>query len=147
MDKNGFLWALTSSGTVCIDPSTEKVIKEISVKGISMRWGALDIDKEGENLYIISGTSVYTINIDNQVEPVAPIIKHSANDDNWVSYAMGVSKENTVFIIRVLFGSITRGRVFEYDLNGNIVNKYLDTNDKEQNFFRAGIFPHYIHFL
>ncbi len=147
LDKNGMLWALTPSSAICIDPNTEKIVNEIGVSNISTRWGNMDIDKSGENLYFNSKNLIFTINIDNPTTPATPIITHSENDEHWTTYTIGVSKENTVFVVRVLFGSITRSRVFEYNLQGEIVNRYLDSNNREQPYFRAGIFSHHIHFL
>lgn len=147
IDKRGLIWALTPGSVVCIDPNTEKIINEYFVDGLSSRWGNSDIDKDGRYFYFNSGTKVYSIDTDNPSTPSKPIINHNNNDPEWTTYALGVTKENTVMIVRVLFGSITRGRVFEYDRSGNIVKYYLDSEGRNQPYFRAGIFPHYIHFL
>ena len=75
------------------------------------------------------------MDVNSAVKPTEPIFTHDMGD-NRVKYNMGVSKENTIFICDVLYGSLTRSRIYEYDNTGVLLQK-----------FNAGIFTHYIYFL
>ncbi|MFI3267171.1 MAG: hypothetical protein R3Y51_00500 [Rikenellaceae bacterium] len=147
VDNSGYVWVLSGEGVYCVDPDTEVAIKEISVADIDTYWGNIDIDNDGRWLYFNSGSDIYTIDTQNPVAPTSPIISHDNNDVSWTTYGLAVSENNTILVSRVLFGSITRGRIFEYDLEGNIVNYYTDEDGVEQPYFKAGIFPRIIHVL
>ena len=146
IDKNGNLWVVTPNNASCIDVITEKTIKEVYIPGINSWTSSIDICPKGETVYVNSGTKIYAVNIDNPIAPQEPIIIHGNNDDRWTSYHMSVSNENTIFLIRVLYGSLTRGRVFEYNTEGSIANYYIDSDGREQPYFKGGIFPHFIHY-
>ncbi len=147
IDSKGLLWVASENKIICVDPITEKCINTISIAGIDSMWGNIDIDKDGKWLYLNVENKIYSIDTDNPVASVVPIIVHDNNDEGWTTYSIGVSKENTIFIIRAMFGSITRGRVFEYNLDGELISSYADNNGIENPYFKAGIFPHYIYFL
>ena len=137
---------MTGSNISCIDVETEKVIKEVAIPNINLRVSSIDICPLGKTVYVNSGTRIYAVDVDNPIAPKEPIINHDNGDGAWTSYHMSVSNENTIFLIRVLYGSITRGRVFEYSSDGEIVCYYKDGNGRDQPYFRAGIFPHFIHY-
>lgn len=155
LDFQGYLWVRTASSVVCIDPDTEQIVSSISTPDFEdVTYGNLDIDAQARRLYFSYDTqnedgdwvsNVYSIDTQNPQTPTEPIFVHNQND-TWSTYGLQVSAENTIFVIRVKYGSITRGRVFEYDTDGNIVNYYKDDDGVEQPYFLAGIFPHYIYF-
>lgn len=147
IDKNGLIWVLTANSVVCVNPETETAVHEVAIEGINTMWGSLDIDPKGENIYLNSKNKVYSVNVDNPITPTIPVITHDNNDEQWTTYTLGVSKENTIFMVRVQLGFSTRGRVFEYRTDGKIAQKHMDDKGIEQPYFRAGVFPHHIHFL
>ncbi|MFI3315115.1 MAG: hypothetical protein R3Y04_05575 [Rikenellaceae bacterium] len=147
LDSEGLLWCLTSDGVVCVDPISESVVTKLTKDGISSLWGSIDIDNEGENLYFNVGSEVYRVDTRNMSINQTPVLIHDNDDDDWTTYTLGVSKNSTIFIVRVLYGSITRGRVFEYTTEGEIANYYTDSDGERVPYFKAGIFPHHIHFL
>lgn len=146
VDKKGLLWGIVPSGVVCIDPVSEKVVNELTMTGVDNRWGSCDMDPEGRHFYFTTGNRVYAVDTEHPTVPEVPVITHDNDDSKWTTYHMGVSPENTIFLIRVLYGSVTAGRVFEYSTEGEIVKRYPDGDGVEQPYFRAGIFPHHIHF-
>lgn len=145
-DKNGNLWIVSPGSLSCIDVESEKTIKEISLPVRNTR-STIDICPKGETIYVNIREKVYSIDVDNPIAPKEPFINHDNNDRSWTTYCMSISKENTIFIIRVLYGSITRGRIFEYSRDGELLNSYFDSSGREQPYFRAGIFPSFIYFL
>ena len=136
VDKNGMLWALGHWQLVCIDPVTERTVLELNVGSLNINsWtSSLDISPDGSTLYFNSARRVYTVDVDNPQVPTEPIIYPQRTDGRTV-YLMCVSKENTIFLSEVLYGSLSRSRVYEYDLEGNELQN-----------FRAGIFSHFIYF-
>ncbi|MFI3262482.1 MAG: hypothetical protein R3Y26_06190 [Rikenellaceae bacterium] len=147
VDNSGYIWVLSGAGVYCVNPITEVAIKEISVEGIDTYWGNIDIDADGRWLYFNSGSDIYAVDTQNPTTPTQPIFTHDNDDALWTTYGLSTTEDNTIMISRVLFGSITRGRIFEYNLSGNIVNYYTDDDGEEQPYFRAGIFPRIIHVI
>ncbi len=136
VDKNGMLWALGHWQVFCINPQTEETVYELNVGDLNINsWvSSLDISPDGKTLFFNSARKVYTINVDNPQVPTSPIIA-PVRDDGRTVYNMCISKENTIFLCEVLYGSLSRSRIYEYDLEGNLLQE-----------FRAGIFSHYIYF-
>lgn len=136
VDKNGLLWALGHWQLIAIDPRTETTVCELNLSELNINsWtSCLDISPDGSTLYFNSSQRVYTVNVDDPQVPTKAIELPSYNDGRTV-YVMCISKENTIFLSEVLYGSLSRSRIYEYDLNG-----------VELQNFRAGIFSHYIYF-
>lgn len=136
-DKNGKLWVITPTMVCSIDPETERTVDEIELSHIGLNdWvSCIDISPDKGTLYVNSARRVYTIDVDNPIKPTEPIISPTRDDGRTV-YNMSISKENTVFFCEVLYGSISRARIYEYS----------PTSGEEIGMFKAGIFPHFIHF-
>ena len=147
IDKNGMMWVLTLDGIKCIDPTLEKVVKDFPIKNINYRISRLVIDSSGENLYYNLNNSVFSLRIDDENISNEPLFTHSYDDSNWTTYGLDISNGNTIFISRVVFGSTTRSRIYEYGLDGKIVSKYKNKDGEIENFFRAGIFSSYFYFI
>ncbi|MGL5546332.1 MAG: hypothetical protein ACRDCS_04955, partial [Tannerellaceae bacterium] len=137
VDKHNRLWVLGHHQVLCIDPVTEQTIFELEVGHLNINtWvSCIDISPDASTLYFNSSRKVYSINVDNPVVPTIPVIDIDRKDQRTV-YNMTVSKQNTVFFCEVLYGSISRAEIYEYD----------PTSGKEVNHFKAGIFPHFIYF-
>lgn len=143
-DKNGMIWALaykyiglnTNGYLYCIDPATETAVMEIDLASISINtWtSSLDISADGKTVYFNSHRRVYSVDTDNPQIPTQPVISPVRSDGRTV-YNMCVSGENTIFLCEVLYGSLSRSRIYEYDLSGNELRE-----------FRAGLFSHFIYF-
>ena len=136
-DKNGMIWTLSEYWLYCIDPLTEKVVHTIPVGDLNVngRISSLDVSPDGSTIYFNVHTSVYTIDVNNIAKPVAPVIAPVVDTKRTI-YHMCVSKENTIFMCDVLYGSLSRAVIHEYDPDsGETLNE-----------FKAGIFPHAIYF-
>ena len=138
MDSQDRLWVLGKTHIYCIDPFTEKVVLTLDVSHLEINdWvSCIDISPDRNTVYFNSSRKVYTIDIKNPTVPSKPIINPPTDNDGWSVYLMTISKENTIFFIEALYGSISRGKVYEYD----------PSNGKEISMFKAGIFPHFIYF-
>ncbi len=147
IDKNEMLWVLALDGIKCINPNTEKVVKEFPLKNVTDRIDRLVIDNAGENIYTIVGNSIFALNINDQNISEKPIFTHNQNDAGWTTYGFNISNENTIFISKVVFGYVTRSSVYEYDLEGNIVSRYKNDDGEEENFFKAGVWTSTFYFL
>ncbi|MGL4293045.1 MAG: YncE family protein [Bacteroidales bacterium] len=137
VDKEGLIWALSEFWLYRIDPVTEKVVKTIEVGDLKVnpRISSIDCSPDGETIYFNAHTSVYVINIAHIEKPVKPVISPVV-DSRRTIYHMCVSKENTIFMCDVLYGSLSRAVIHEYDpISGKSLNE-----------FKAGIFPHSIYF-
>lgn len=138
LDKNGYLWVLTSTSLVCIDPKTEAIVKTYTFKGISVDgWGGrLDISPNGEYLYFTGRVDniggILKMSIDDTETPTKLLFPHTGVR---TLYCMSVSPEETIFIADVMYGSLARGLIHEYTKEGTL----LCTSE-------AGIFPSYFHF-
>lgn len=137
VDKNNRLWVLGHHQIICIDPTTEQTVFELEVGHLNINtWvSCIEISPDRSTLYFNSARKVYSINIENPAIPTQPILDIDRNDQRTV-YNMSVSKQNTIFFCEVLYGSISRAEIYEYE----------PSSGKELNRFKAGIFPHYIHF-
>lgn len=142
-DKNGKLWVLSGSQKsgklICIDPTTETVVSDVVIPNLDLGWfGArLDITPKGDSLFV-NGTfndkkAIFAFDIKTPTITTEPLFYIS--DDVSVVYNMAVSKENTIFICDVEYGSIARGKLHELNKKGEVLKT-----------FEAGIFPQYIHF-
>lgn len=155
IDSRGYLWVRTAAELVCVDPDSEQVLERVAIPAMEDDvYGSLDIDPSGRILYFSVDTQngdgdwiveVYSVDTQSASTPSLPLFEHNQSD-TWTTYALQVSPQNTIFLIRVKYGSITRGRVFEYDLDGDFVAYYDDDDGVSQPYFSAGIFPHYIYF-
>ncbi|MGL5786590.1 MAG: DUF5074 domain-containing protein [Bacteroidales bacterium] len=137
LDHKNRLWVLGHHAVFCIDPATEKTVYEINISdlGINTWVSCIDISPDKKTIYFNSGRKVYTIHTDNPVKPEAPVFSYEGDKEKTI-YAMAVSKENTLFFSEVLYGSLTRSVIFEYDpLSGKCLRS-----------FKAGIFSHYFYF-
>lgn len=137
IDKNNRLWVLGHHQVICIDPNTEQTVFELEVGHLNINtWvSCIDISPDHSTIYFNSARKVYSINVENPIAPTKPILNVDRNDQRTV-YNMSVSKQNTIFFCEVLYGSISRAEIYEYEpLSGKEINR-----------FKAGIFPHYIHF-
>ena len=136
VDYLGRLWVLGYWQVICINPATETTIHELNVGDlkINSRTSSMDISPDGRTVYFNSARRVYTIDVDNPIVPTDPII-YPTRDDGRTVYLMTISPENTIFLSEVLYGSLSRSRIFEYDIDGT-----------ELQAFRAGIFSHFIYF-
>lgn len=136
VDKYDRIWVLGYWQVLCIDPVTEKTIHELNVipLNINTRRSAIDISQDLSTIYFNSARRVYSIDVDDPQIPTEPLFRITRDDQRTV-YNMAVSKENTIFFSEVLYGSLSRSRIYEYDLEGN-----------ELLSFRAGIFSHALYF-
>ncbi|MGL4518689.1 MAG: hypothetical protein ACRCUJ_03020 [Phocaeicola sp.] len=156
VDKHNRIWALTwfidsntykdRSYLLCIDPQTEKTLHEIDVTslGINTWIGCIDISPDGSTIYFNSSRNVYTLDVENPQLPSKPTFAIDLDETNEADakrkrktvYHMSISKENTLFMVEVLYGSIERSDVYEYDpRSGALLQK-----------FEAGIFAHHIYY-
>lgn len=136
-DNRGFIWVLNPNCLYCIDPVTEKTVEEIDLSGFNVNsWtGCIDVSPDGGTIYFNVSRNVYSVDILSPTRPSKPIISPNINDERTV-YNMAVSKENTVFMCDVLYGSLSRALIYEYNpSNGELLQQ-----------FKAGIFPHYVYF-
>lgn len=139
VDKHGRVWVLNSSKLVCIDPVTEKVVKELPFTGVSVgAWdGRLDISPDGERLYFAASVGrvkgVLRLSVDATAAPTELLFPMMGVR---IQYNMAVSKQETILVCDVEYGSIARGKVHEYDTKGQVLRT-----------IEAGIFPQYIYFL
>lgn len=136
-DNQDRIWVLGHNTVFCIDSNTEKPVYEINVAdlGINTWVSCLDISPDKSTVYFNSGRTVYAIDTENPVKPTAPFFSYEGNKQKTI-YAMAVSKQNTLFFSEVLYGSITRSVVFEFD----------PKTGEELRMFKAGIFAHYFYF-
>ncbi len=148
LDAQGKLWVITTGGVARVNTDTEKVEVLIPLAGIMEYRDNIAIDKEGKYVYFNRGTDIYRINtLDSKHEL---LFTHSQNDSDRTTYCLAISPEETIFVVRVLFGSISRARVYEYSTKGEIIKQYPDpdpvNNGRLNNYFLAGIFPRFIYF-
>lgn len=136
-DQSDRIWVLTASALYCIDPVTEQTVYELDVKSLNVNsWASsLDISPDKSTLYFNSGGIVYAVSTNHPVVPDKPVFIYDIDKKNTV-YLMTISKENTLFINEVTYGSLSRGKISEYDIkSGELIRR-----------FESGLFPHYIYF-
>lgn len=148
LDSQGKLWVITTTGVARVNTETEQVEEIIPIAGIMEYRDNIAIDKKGKYVYFNKGVDIYRLNtLDGKYEL---LFTHSQNDSDRTTYCIAISPEETIFITRVLFGSISRARVYEYNTKGEILKKYRDPDPAHQgrinNYFLAGIFPRFIYF-
>ncbi|MGL5637187.1 MAG: DUF5074 domain-containing protein [Bacteroidales bacterium] len=137
VDNKDRIWVFGTNTIYCFDPVTEKCIHEVNVSDLNINsWvSCIDISSDKKTIYFNSGRKLYSIDVNNPESPKEPIMEYEGDSKKTV-YLMSVSKENTIFFVEVLYGSLTRGVVFEYNPhNASLIRS-----------FKAGIFPHYIYF-
>ena len=137
VDKDGMLWVLTGNNVYRIDPNTELITNSIDVSDLKIneRIGCIDISPDGNTVYFNSSRRVYTINIDDIKKPQSPIIEPVIESRRTI-YNMCVSKENTIFMCAVVYGSLSRAQIHEFNIE---TGECIRT-------FNAGLFPHFIYF-
>ncbi|MGL5960152.1 MAG: DUF5074 domain-containing protein [Bacteroidales bacterium] len=149
LDKNNKIWVfhdgvLTGGKRlVCIDPASETIVKQIQIKGATIgSFPRLDISPEKDVLYLTGAfnkvNGIIAIGIDAEVFPTAlhfSTANEMPSEKERVLYNMSVSKEGTIFICDVLYGSIASGYVHEYQADGTHIRTVS-----------AGIFPQYLFF-
>lgn len=135
-DKNGNLWVISSEQLFCIDPEAETVLKEFTFIGATGN-SRIEISPNGETLY-------FTGKVDDKVG----VLKMSIQDKEFPSqllfaitgvkdlYGFGVSREETLFVADVEFGSLARGIIHEFSKTGELLHRS-----------EVGIFPSFFHFL
>lgn len=140
-DKNGNIWVQNNNifnpaknELICINPATEEIVKTVVCKEIKS-WGSFfDMSDNGEAIYFIGQSNdqngIYKLNIDASAAQMLFQLPALEN-----IYNMAISPEETVFLCEVKVGTLERGKVHEYALDG-----------KEINLFIAGIFSQDIHF-
>lgn len=146
VDKHNHIWVLSSfldgetykdrSYLVCIDPQTEETVHEIDITSLGVNsWvDCIDISPDLSTIYFNTQRKLYSVSVDAPVSPEAPLF--TVDRSGKTVYHMAVSKENTVFLIEVLYGSLERSDVYEYD----------PKTGAELQKFTAGIFSHHIYF-
>lgn len=137
LDKQDRLWVFGTNTIYCFDPVTEQCIHEVNVSDLDINsWvSCIDISPDKETIYFNSSRTLYSIDVNNPQTPKAPLMQYEGDKQKTV-YVMSVSKENTVFFAEVLYGSLTRAVISEYNPHdGSLIRS-----------FKAGIFPHYIYF-
>ncbi len=142
VDKNGLVWTRTKGTIYAIDAESERVVNEIDITGVddtSFNPQCLAMNNEKDKIYYNAKRSIYEIDVDFATKPTEPIftpeIEEGSEREGKTIYYMNMSKENTIFMIEVQYGSLARSVVYEYDLFG-----------KEIQNFEAGIFSNFIYF-
>ncbi len=148
LDAQAKLWVMTTGGVARVNPETEKVEEIFPITDIDQYRDNIAIDKDGKFVYFNEGVNIYRINTsDGKLEH---LFTHSQDDKDWTTYCIAISPEQTIFITRVLYGSVSRAKVYEYNTKGEIIKKYPDPDPalggRMNNFFKAGIFPRFIYF-
>ncbi len=148
LDAQGKLWVITTNGVARVNTDTEKVEEVIPMSGIMEYRDNIAIDNPGRYVYFNRGADIYRINTLDAKHEL--LFTHSQNDSDRTTYCLAISPEETIFVTRVLFGSISRARVYEYNTKGEIIKKYPDPDPvyegRLNNYFLAGIFPRFIYF-
>ena len=110
LDKNNNIWVLCSGGYMppsepalfCINPVTREIIKRFDF-AIGDYPTAMDIDNEGENLYILNGSyanlHLYKMSINDDVLPTTPFI-YSQHSDESHDDINGIRHNDDIEVIR-----------------------------------------------
>ncbi len=150
-DRDGYIWVLTSTALHRVDVKSEEVLLSLDLSGLECSY--MDIDPSGQVIYLASdakvtsggfGTKIYSVEVAAPAAPEEMIFEHDQHD-YWTPYGMQVSREGSIFVIRVLYGSITRARIFEYSSVGEVLNYYGDFYGVAQPYFSAGVFSSFIY--
>lgn len=141
LDNAGKVWALSSNGLSCINPTDNKVEKVLALpKGMNLSsFGArLDISPSKDtlyfNAYLGDGEGIVAVPVNADVIPSTLIFDYKASITQL--YCMSVSPQGTIFIADAVDYSAQRGYIYELDLTGKELNKQ-----------KVGIYPGYIYFV
>ena len=135
-DKNDNVWVLCSGGYMppsepalfCINPVTREIIKRFDF-AIGDYPTAMDIDNEGENLYILNGSyanlHLYKMSINDDVLPTTPFIysQQSTDDEPRTFYNVILSEDGDVYITDSKDHS-QNGEVLRYRSNGEFITSF-----------------------
>lgn len=135
-DKNDNVWVLCSGGYMppsepalfCINPVTREIIKRFDF-AICDYPTAMDIDNEGENLYILNGSyanlHLYKMSINDDVLPTTPFIysQQSTDDEPRTFYNVILSEDGDVYITDSKDHS-QNGEVLRYRSNGEFITSF-----------------------
>lgn len=140
-DEDGNVWMLTSKALTCVDANKETIVKEFVFAGsniVSASWpqSFLDIDEEGDDLYLMATTNdknaLFKIDIDATSLPETPLFMLSS--EVVTPYNMAVSPRGTIVVCDALDNKQS-GLVFEFSQSGEKLHQWT-----------AGINPQYILF-
>ena len=135
-DYQGMLWMLNAGTLYRVNPKTEQNILEMDIYDLKINsWtSCIDISPDKKTIYFNSARRIYKVDVDNPVKPTEPLI-YPTGESNRTIYNMCVSPQGTFYYCEVVYGSLSRALIREFD-----------SNAKELNSFKAGLFPHFIHF-
>ena len=138
LDKNNNIWVLCSGGYMppcepalfCINPKTREVLKRFDFGEGDYPY-SMDIDKAGENLYILNGVlgtlDLYKMSVDDETLPTIPFVdsqQPTANSQSKVFTKVAVSPDNGDIYITDVKNYVQNGDVLRYDSDGNFVTKF-----------------------
>lgn len=136
-DKNGDIWALGGKMFLCIDPSTETVVKTVEIPAtINLTWyPRMGTDGTKAKIYFDGKQDnknyIFTLDVDKKAVDAEPYLELVGLG---MTYGMNVSADGHVFVCDALDYSAQRGFVREYTPDGTVFS------------YPVGIFPSAIHF-
>ena len=135
-DYQGMLWMLNAGTLYRVNPQTEATILEMDIYDLKINsWvSCIDISPDKKSIYFNTGRKIYQVDVDNPLKPSEPLI-NPTGESNRTIYNMCVSPKGTFYFCEVVYGSLSRALIREFDDKG-----------AELNAFKAGLFPHFIHF-
>ena len=138
LDKNNNIWVLCSGGYMppcepalfCINPKTREILKRFDFGEGDYPY-SMDIDKAGENLYILNGVlgtlDLYKMSVDDETLPTIPLVdsqQPTANSQSMVFTKVAVSPYNGDIYLTDVKNYVQNGDVLRYDSDGNFVTKF-----------------------